>query len=200
MQHKSSRSRSPSGVHKFSAENLLSSHAAALKSPRLRTAALRVLAFDPGFERLGVAVLEKENGKEILKHSECVHTSPSLSFPERLLELGEAAEKLIKKFKPSAVALEKVYFENNAKTAMQIAGVTGMLSYIASKNKLPVLQYTPLEVKVAVTGYGKSDKRAVGLMVSKLVVLPVRKRLDDELDAIAIGLTCLANSRYPHSK
>jgi crossover junction endodeoxyribonuclease RuvC len=96
------------------------------------------------------------------------------------------------------VALEEVYFEKNAKTAMQVAEVRGMLSYIAAKNGLVVHQYTPLEVKVAITGYGKSDKRAVAAWWSGLVTLPKKKRLDDELDAIAVGLTCLASSRYPH--
>lgn len=160
----------------------------------------RVLAFDPGFERLGVAVLDKENGREILRHSACIRTSPSLPFSERLRELGVSAESLIEEYKPGVVALEKIYFEKNAKTAMQIAEVRGMLSYIASLHSLPILEYTPLEVKSAVTGYGKSDKAAVSLMVSKLVVLPKRKRLDDELDAIAIGITCLAASRYPHQE
>jgi crossover junction endodeoxyribonuclease RuvC len=160
---------------------------------------MRVIAFDPGFERLGIAVVEK-NKKEELLYSTCIHTSAKLPFEKRLHELGDTAEKLIKKFKPKAVALEKVYFEKNAKTAMGVAAVVGMLSYIASRNGLPLLEYTPLQVKVAVTGYGRSDKAAVALMVSRLLVLPARKRLDDELDAIAIGLTSLASSRYPHSK
>ena len=155
----------------------------------------RVLAFDPGYERLGVALVEKKGGKEVLVHSACVHTPASLPFHERLFILGVEAEKLIKKFKPTAIAIEKVYFENNAKTAMQIAEVCGMLSYIATTHKTPLFQYTPLEVKVATTGYGKSDKRAVAHMVAKLIVLPTKKRLDDELDAIAIGLTCLASVR-----
>lgn len=158
----------------------------------------RVLAFDPGFERLGVAVLDREHGKEKLVHSECVRTHASESFTERLGQLGAAAEKLIKKFKPESIALEKVFFENNAKTAMQVAEVRGMLAYLAVSNEIPLFQYTPLEVKVAVTGYGKSDKVAVGRMVSRLVILPARKKLDDEIDAIAVGLTCLATSRYPH--
>jgi crossover junction endodeoxyribonuclease RuvC len=113
--------------------------------------------------------------------------------------LGEAVEVLIATHKPTSVALEEVFFEKNAKTAMQIAEVRGMLTYLAAKNGLQVEQYTPLEVKVAITGYGKSDKRAVAHMVERLVVLPKRKRLDDELDAIAVGLTCLASSRYPHA-
>jgi crossover junction endodeoxyribonuclease RuvC len=159
-----------------------------------------VLAFDPGFERLGVAVVRKETGKEKLVHSDCVRTPASLPFPERLAMLGKEAEALIEKFQPDFVALEEVYFEKNAKTAMQVAEVRGVLTYLAAKNGLPVLQYTPLEVKVAITGYGKSDKRAVSMMVERLIALPKKKRLDDELDAIAIALTSLASSRYPHSR
>jgi crossover junction endodeoxyribonuclease RuvC len=156
----------------------------------------RILAFDPGFERLGIAVLEKENGKEVLLYSDCVRTDASFPFPERLRILGEAAEVAIVKWKPTAVALENIFFEKNAKTAIGVARVAGMLSYIAASQDLPVFEYTPLEVKVATTGYGKSDKRAVATMVARLVHLPVRKRLDDELDAIAIGLTCLASAKF----
>ncbi len=156
---------------------------------------MRVLAFDPGYERLGVAVLEKENGKEKLLHSECVRTLKTLSFPERLAEIGKAAEALIKKWKPDAVALEEVFFEKNAKTAMQVAEVRGALTYIAASKSLTVYQYTPGEVKIAVTGYGRATKADILLMVPKLLALPPRKRLDDELDAIAVGITCLASVR-----
>jgi crossover junction endodeoxyribonuclease RuvC len=156
---------------------------------------MRVLAFDPGFERLGVAVVEKQQGKDVLVHSDCVRTRASLPFPERLAQLGEAAEKLFHDYEPNAVALEEIFFEKNAKTAIQVGGVMGMLMYIAAQHRLPVFQYTPLEVKVATTGYGKSDKAAVAAMVGRLVLLPAKKRLDDELDAIAVGLTCLASVR-----
>lgn len=78
---------------------------------------------------------------------------------------------------------------------MQVAEVRGMLTYIAARAGLPLYQYTPTEVKIAVTGYGKSDKKAVAAMVPKLIALPIRKRLDDELDAIAVGITCLASVR-----
>ena len=154
----------------------------------------RVLAFDPGYERLGVAVLERDGAKEKLIYCDCVRTTASLSFTERLGIIGEAAEKLIEEFKPDAVAIEEVYFEKNAKTATKVARVVGALSYIAMRAGLPLFEYTPLEVKVAVTGYGKSDKAAVSMMVQKLVIIPAKKRLDDEMDAIAIGITCLAAS------
>lgn len=156
---------------------------------------MRVLAFDPGYERLGAAVLEKNGRREELVHSECLRTRAEHDFPERLRQLGEAAEELIDRFAPEVLALEKVYFEKNAKTGMQIAEVRGMLTHIAAAKGLALFEYTPSEVKIAVTGYGKSDKTAVGAMVARLVTLPAKKRLDDELDAIAIGLTCLASSR-----
>ena len=154
---------------------------------------MRVLAFDPGFERLGAAVVERQGGKEVLLHSECIHTSATLPFHERLALLGSAVEALITQFTPQAMSLEDVYFAKNAKTAMKISEVRGMLSYLAASRGLALHQYTPLQVKVAITGYGASDKRAVAHMVSRLVSLPPRKRLDDEIDAIAIGLTCLAS-------
>jgi crossover junction endodeoxyribonuclease RuvC len=160
---------------------------------------MRVLAFDPGFERLGVAVVEKGppagGGKEVVVHSECLRTGAALPFNERLAILGTAVEALIQTFKPDAMALEEIFFGKNAKTGVQIAEVRGMLTHIGLQKGLVVYGYTPLEVKIAITGYGKSDKRAVALMVPRLVSLPKRARLDDEMDAIAVGLTCLASMR-----
>ncbi len=156
---------------------------------------MRVLAFDPGYERLGIAVLEKNKGKEILLHSECVRTAKTLSFPKRLAELGTAVESLLKKWKPDCIAIENLYFENNAKTAMNVSAVRGMLLYIAASHDLPAHEYTPLQIKVAVTGYGRGSKADIALMVPKLVAVSSRKRLDDELDAIAVGITCLASVR-----
>ena len=93
------------------------------------------------------------------------------------------------------MALEEIFFEKNAKTAMQVAEVRGALIYIAAAQGLKIYHYTPGEVKIAVTGYGGSDKRAIAAMVPKLLRLPGGKKLDDELDAIAVGITCLASIR-----
>lgn len=156
---------------------------------------MRVLAFDPGYERCGIAVLEKKSGKEVLLYSACIRTKATLSFAERLAAVGWAAAKLIDEWKPQAIALEEVFFEKNKKTAMQVAEVRGVLSYLASSRGLTVHQYKPAEVKIAVTGAGNSDKRAVSLMVRRLIAVPGGKKLDDELDAIAVGITCLASVR-----
>lgn len=156
---------------------------------------MRVLAFDPGYERLGVAVIEKQNGKEVLLYSDCVRTSAKDTFAQRLATLGDTVEKLIAEWQPTCVALENLYFENNAKTAMNVSAVRGMLLYLAARNNLVAHEYTPLQVKVAVTGNGRSDKTAIALMVPKLVSISRGARLDDELDAIAVGITCLASVR-----
>ena len=88
---------------------------------------MRVLAFDPGYERLGCAVLDRANGKDVLVHSDCIRTSATLPFSERLCLLGDAAAQLIKQFAPNVVALENLFFEKNAKTAMQVSEVRGVL-------------------------------------------------------------------------
>ena len=162
----------------------------------------RVVAFDPGYERLGIAVLERSAGtRDILMRSECFRTDKKLPFPERLRRIGEAVETIIQMYKPDAAATENIYFEKNAKTAIKIAEVRGVLTYIAATHKLSIHEYTPLQIKIAVTGYGKSDKHAVASLVARLIEIPSRpspktnKRLDDEMDAIAIGITCLASSR-----
>jgi crossover junction endodeoxyribonuclease RuvC len=156
---------------------------------------MRVLAFDPGYERLGIAVLERGNGREKLLYSACARTSAKDSFPARLAILGREVESLIAAWAPSCVALESLYFENNAKTAMNVSAVRGMLLYLAARSNLPAHEYTPLQVKVAITGNGRSDKAGIALMVPRLVGMQPGKRLDDELDAIAVGITCLASIR-----
>ena len=98
---------------------------------------MRVLAIDPGFGRCGVAVLEKINHKETLLHSGCVETFSKTPFPERLHEVVSACEKLMKKYKPDAVALEKLYFSTNQKTAMQVAEVRGALIGMAARGGNP---------------------------------------------------------------
>ena len=161
---------------------------------------MRILAIDPGFERLGIAVVEKANPKELLLASDCLRTSAKDSFPERLSQLGAEIEKWLKKWQPDAVALEKLFLTNNQKTAMQVAEVRGMIIYIAASRGLPIIEKTPLEIKQTITGFGRADKTQVTLMVTKLVVMPSDKSskiLDDEYDAIALGLTALAT--YPHT-
>lgn len=151
-----------------------------------------LLAIDPGFERLGIAVIEKNKGKEVVLHSECFKTSAKETFSRRLALLGEKVRGIIAEWKPGAFAVEKLYIATNQKSAMHVAEARGVCVYEAARAGLPVHEFTPLEVKVAVAGYGRADKRQVMSMVARLVTLKQPASSDDELDAIAIGLTCFA--------
>ncbi|MFA7192252.1 MAG: crossover junction endodeoxyribonuclease RuvC [Candidatus Paceibacterota bacterium] len=157
-----------------------------------------ILGIDPGFERIGIAIIEKDGkSKETLLYSECFKTSAKLPFYERILLIGEKIESISKEYKPKALAIEKLFFTNNQKTVMGVAEARGVIIYSAMKYGLQVFEYTPPQIKIAVTGYGKSDKSAVMSMVPKLIKIERTIKSDDELDAIAIGLTCFACERFP---
>ncbi len=157
---------------------------------------MKIIAIDPGFERLGIAILEKNlHEKEKVIFSECFKTSSKDPFSKRLGEIGEHVRLLIKKYKPEALSIETLYFSTNQKTIITVAEARGVMLYEAARAGLPIYEYTPLQVKIAVTGYGKSDKKGVIDMVRKLVNVDKDKASDDEFDAIAIGLCCLASMR-----
>ena len=156
---------------------------------------LRVIAIDPGFDRLGVALMERGVGKETLLYSSCVVTDRESAFSDRLQYIGTEISALLSRYTPNAIALERLYFNTNQKTVMQVAEVRGVMVYLAGLHGCRVLEYTPQEVKVAVTGYGKSDKKQVMLMVQRLIEGVKKDALDDEYDAIAIALTALASAR-----
>jgi crossover junction endodeoxyribonuclease RuvC len=154
---------------------------------------MRIIAIDPGYERLGIAVIEKpQKGKEQLIYSDCFKTSAKLPFYERLVAIGNEIEKLIKEFNPTAVAVETLFFASNQKTAMQVSEARGVIVYSAKKLGLEVFEYSPLQIKMAITGDGRSDKQSIIFMIPKLVKIEKEIQHDDEYDAVAVGLTCFA--------
>lgn len=157
---------------------------------------MRILSIDPGFERVGIAVIKKTNlKKDELVYSMCFKTSTKLPLPERIKSIGLEVERIIKKYKPEVFAIEKLYFTTNQKTVMGVSEARGAIMYVASINGLKIFEYTPPQIKLAVTGYGKADKSMIMSMVPKLININSDTNSDDELDAIAIGLTCLACER-----
>ena len=161
----------------------------------LYTGHMRVLAIDPGYGRCGMAVVECADNKEILLYSDCVETSGKDEFSDRLATVANACSRLIEEYRPDAVALEKLFFSNNQKTAMRVAEVRGALIETATRLDVPVFEYSPGEVKSAAAGSGRADKRAVAMMVRALVKINKEIKHDDEYDAIAIGITHLAHVR-----
>ncbi|MDP2648652.1 MAG: crossover junction endodeoxyribonuclease RuvC [Patescibacteria group bacterium] len=157
---------------------------------------MKVLAIDPGYGRCGVAVVEKNGGgREVVLYSDCIETSPKTEFVERLAQVAGECARLLRLHSPDCVALEKLYFQNNQKTAMQVSEVRGALINTASEFGLAVFEYTPGEVKSAVAGSGRADKRSLAKMLHTLVSIEKEITHDDEYDAIAIGITHLARAR-----
>lgn len=154
-----------------------------------------VIAIDPGYDRIGIAVFSDE---QILLHSECF-TPETKEFSERLLAVKKRIRELTREFAPSALALETLFFSNNRKTALKVAEARGAIVSAAAELGLTVCEYSPQEVKIAVTGNGAADKTAVITMVRRLVPLPPRKRLDDEFDAIAVGIAHQTTFRFSPS-
>ena len=162
---------------------------------------MKILAIDPGYDRMGVAVLEKRDGKEILLFSECVVTERNSSFGDRIGGLAENLKRTIVEWKPDYCAFEKLFFSKNQKTAMQVAEARGTLMEVAHSQGIEVLEFAPSEVKLAVTSYGSASKAQVADMVKRLIKLSHLPRYDDEYDAIAIGLTAFASLKsYPQNK
>ena len=163
---------------------------------------MKILGIDPGYERLGIAVLEKNNNKkEKVLHSECFKTSAKLDFIKRLNLIGQKMEEIIKKYQPKILSIETLFLNTNQKTAMHVAEVRGLILYQAIKNNLNIFEASPPQIKNSITGYGKANKNQVIKMVKLLVDGVESKTSDDELDAIAIALTAFANlkNNYPQT-
>lgn len=151
---------------------------------------LRILGIDPGYDRLGIAIVDKPlKGKEVLIHSDCLQTSNKDGIYQRLEQIGLRISELIKEFKPDALAVETLFITKNQKTAMRVSEARGIIIYEAVKNSVPVFEYSPMQIKMAVTGDGTSTKDRILKMLGLLIKLPAKKTVDDEYDAIAVALT-----------
>jgi crossover junction endodeoxyribonuclease RuvC len=158
---------------------------------------MRILGIDPGFDRIGVAIVEKENGSETLVYSTCIITNRADAFVDRLAALARELRAIIAEYHPEICAIETLLFAANKKTAMQVSEARGAILLVAREAGLNILEYSPLQIKTAITGYGKAEKTQVDMMVRQLVTVPEGKRMDDEMDAIAVGLTGLTSIRFP---
>lgn len=153
----------------------------------------RVLGIDCGTAIVGWAVMEKR-GKEynVLNYGD-IRTSSSLNMSVRLLQIFESLEKLIKDYKPTDIAIEQIFFFKNNKTIITVSEARGVIMLAGVKNGLEVFGYTPLQVKMSVTGYGRAEKKQVQIMVQKILSLKEAPKCDDTADALAISF-CHLNS------
>ena len=153
---------------------------------------MRILAIDPGFDRMGLAVLEGDPSRPTHIWSDCV-IPPRGAPEERLAYVHEAVALAIREHAPDRVAIESLFWStNNKKSALGVAEARGAALSAAAEAGLSVSEHSPQQVKLAVTGYGNADKKAVASMIPRLLSLPPKKRLDDELDAIALAIAALS--------
>jgi len=151
-----------------------------------------ILGIDPGYATTGYAFIENE---KIIDYG-VIKTSAKLEFPQRLAIIYQELNDLIKKYKPSAMAIEKIYFARNAKTAIDVGQARGVLLLTAVNHKLEIIEYTPLQIKQAICGYGQADKCQVQNMVKTLFKLKEIPKPDDAADALAIAYTYLQTKNF----
>ena len=150
---------------------------------------MRVLGIDPGLTRCGVGVVDGAPGRPLrLVHVEVVRTPADAPLAERLLALDDALTGAIARFAPDVVAVERVFSQQNVRTVMGTAQVSGVAILAASRAGCAVAMHTPSEVKAAVTGSGRADKAQVGAMVTRLLSLAETPRPADAADALALAI------------
>jgi len=160
-----------------------------------------VLGIDPGIAITGCALVEEFKGKQVLIQSRAVFTPASMSTAKRLEKIYEALNDLINTYNPDVSALESLFFNTNAKTALIVGQARGVVQLVLEKNNIPITEYTPLQVKMALTGYGRADKNQIQMMVKTILKLPAVLSPNDVADAAAIALThCFSYKMKPFNK
>jgi crossover junction endodeoxyribonuclease RuvC len=171
---------------------------------------MKVLGIDPGYAIIGFSILEVEDSNndkiEVTKNISLnkyqyqdiklisygiINTDPDKTYIERLKEISENFLSLIKRYKPDILAIEKLFYFKNKKTIMHVSEVRGALILLAIQNGIEVYEYTPLQIKLAITSYGRATKQQIQMMIKKIFNLDEVPYPDDAADAIACALTCL---------
>ncbi len=155
-----------------------------------------VLGIDPGTARLGYGVVERQGSQLRMLDYGCHETIKDRPLEQRLLLIHEAIDDLISTHRPEAVGVERLFFNKNVQTAMAVGQARGVVLLTAAQHGLPVLEYGPHEVKLAVTGYGKAPKDQVQRMVQMVLSMDQLPKPDDAADALAVAV-CTAHAIIP---
>lgn len=149
---------------------------------------MKILGIDPGIGIVGYSVVEFDGKTPVLLHSGSIQTSKDKKEPARLLEIFEDMNVIVEKYKPDVCAIEKLFFFRNRTTVMPVAHARGVILTVLEKFGVPIFEYTPMEVKQVLTGYGRADKKEVEQMVKLSLGVEVLPKLDDTVDSIAIAI------------
>lgn len=149
---------------------------------------MKILGIDPGMAIVGYSVVEFDGETPVLLHSGSIQTTKDKSESKRLLEIFEDMNILIEDLKPDVAAIEKLFFFRNQTTVMPVAHARGVILTVLEKHNIPIFEYTPMEVKQVLTGYGRANKKEVEQMVKLALKTDNLPRLDDTVDSIAIAI------------
>ncbi len=153
-----------------------------------------VIGIDPGLATVGFGVIQSENNCIIPLSYGCIRTPPGKQTPERLLDRYTEINELFEKYSPEIIAMERLFFTNNVTSAMNVSEARGVIFLAAQQKGIPVVEYTPAQVKQAITGSGRADKRQMQEMITRLLGLDEIPRPDDAADGLSIAL-CHINAR-----
>jgi len=149
-----------------------------------------ILGIDPGTAITGYGVINFRGGKMKVLASGQINTSKDTRHENRLKEIYNAMNKILKEHKPDALAVEKLFFFRNAKTIIPVSQSRGIILLAGAKKKIPIYEFTPLQVKFQITGYGRAEKKEVQLKVKEILDLDEIPKPDDIADALGVALTC----------
>lgn len=171
-----------------------------------------ILGIDPGTATTGYGIIETspphtplprhgEGSRERSNHIKlieygCIETSKNNSLQSRLEEIYKDLSKLIKKHRPKIIAVESIFFFKNLKTAISVAQARGVVLLCAAQNKIRLLEFTPLQIKMSLTNYGRADKKQVQYMVKQLLDLKTAPKPDDAADALAVAICASSNLSF----
>jgi len=151
---------------------------------------MKILGIDPGTVAIGLGLIEYQNKKATLVAFDCLTTNPKETTAERLNDLHQKLTKFIKKHKPEIITVENLFFFKNLKTVIKVSQARGVILLAASQQKITVYEYTPLQIKQALTGYGRAEKNQVQHMVKAVLGLKEIPHPDDAADALAAAICC----------
>ena len=154
-----------------------------------------IFGIDPGTAITGFGIIKKNDELELIEYGS-IETSISLTTAERLKKLHDQLNVLIKKYKPDAVAVEDIFFFKNLKTVIKVSQARGVILLTIAESKIPIFELTPLQIKQAVTGYGRAEKIQVQKMVKILLNLDKIPKPDDAADALAAAICCANTKKY----
>ncbi len=154
-----------------------------------KTKTTRIIGIDPGIERTGVGIIDVSGGVASMVFVSCIETSRELAHDARLAELKRKLERILKRFRPDRSSVEKLFFSANVKTAMSVSEARGVILLTLREAHVPIDEWTPQQIKMAVTGYGAAKKDQVERLVCAILKLTVAPKPDDAVDALAIALT-----------